>query len=795
MLSKYIHKFKTLVVKQNMSYFNKPILLLTVMEMVENYLIYENKISPTEVLYNHFYQNWLQFIGLNSDYNSNCWDPFCGLTEDGFWHLEYKGNKKESSDLLSEKKNRTERNVKNSVYYATIDEELFLYLQDDNSRKTLQDVIIQKYIKSHSFLLAESDAIIVETNKPNDTILETSSTENSIVEVKSSPILNLYSKDFTNLHISQKYGGAPHKPVLLLALLTMLDDNVLQCNEIYLNDITKEYFRRTWDSFVGIHNFFQPTCWMPFLFLKHEDFWHFEFLTSEEIFESLFEDKTNRKESLLKEHVRFAYLDSKLYDLLNDPHKREVLRKAITEKYFNCDRSTTQLSLNEEIHIEKDTEESPDQYKKHVENCDDIYIQYNLVYFKQLNVKKKRGILRTIAPSPVELYKLVHCDSSKIDTFHYKEKELLADLLKQIRMALDDYPTEVVALKQAISKAKNAPSTPVSQSVSSAQTSLELVRQIIANKEEKLRKAEEEKLLRKVHQKAQKETPAPLERKVASQYVPNERESVTTPTSETFTTTDRPSPPFVTHKCITSDLNSRQKAVLKAMRRFREPAYPTDIFRMVSWSEWGNSSLNADSVDSVLKTLREVQYIKWGKYILKEYLPEDVKENHGDAHSNSITSVIVEKEEPKEYPSLYAGEVEKINSAINEIKPFLVSHEIYKPSLYGSKWSREDDDIVKTHYSIGSSIPTIAKILDRTIPSVIARLDRVCGKDWTMPGIERGEDGYFLFTEETIEIILHSWDCLKPVVIESMRNNHLIPLIGCHCTISLLSSLCRIKYE
>lgn len=61
----------------------------------------------------------------------------------------------------------------------------------------------------------------------------------------------------------------------------------------------------------------------------------------------------------------------------------------------------------------------------------------------------------------------------------------------------------------------------------------------------------------------------------------------------------------------------RMEAVLQAMTHFRAPATPRDIARTVSRSAWGRGAVNEDTVDSILKLLPEVEYIKWGKYILK----------------------------------------------------------------------------------------------------------------------------------------------------------------------------------
>lgn len=48
-----------------------------------------------------------------------------------------------------------------------------------------------------------------------------------------------------------------------------------------------------------------------------------------------------------------------------------------------------------------------------------------------------------------------------------------------------------------------------------------------------------------------------------------------------------------------------------------EPATPRDIARTISRSAWGYDVVHEDTVDSYLKRLPEVEYVQWGKYLLK----------------------------------------------------------------------------------------------------------------------------------------------------------------------------------
>lgn len=73
-----------------------------------------------------------------------------------------------------------------------------------------------------------------------------------------------------------------------------------------------------------------------------------------------------------------------------------------------------------------------------------------------------------------------------------------------------------------------------------------------------------------------------------------------------------------TYKDVASNDRDKKRleAVLRAMEHFDVPATPRDVARTVSRSAWGGSVLE-DSVDTILKRLPEVEYVPWGKYILK----------------------------------------------------------------------------------------------------------------------------------------------------------------------------------
>ena len=117
--------------------------------------------------------------------------------------------------------------------------------------------------------------------------------------------------------------------------------------------------------------------------------------------------------------------------------------------------------------------------------------------------------------------------------------------------------------------------------------------------------------------------PAPedwIEKKVGTKITPTQLENfnrieyVAKPSEASYKLTGSK-----TYKDVAAGLDDRKKmeAILQAMTHFYTPATPYDIARTISRTAWGGNIVREETVDSFLKLLPEVEYIKWGKYILK----------------------------------------------------------------------------------------------------------------------------------------------------------------------------------
>lgn len=134
------------------------------------------------------------------------------------------------------------------------------------------------------------------------------------------------------------YGKAPHKPILLLALIDSFEEGEVFENWIEITDDLVQHFLDNWDALVKTSHV--PTFALPFFHLKNEkgQFWKLITYPGREI--PTTKSKSIKSYRALTETVCAATLSDELYIALSDPTKREELKVAIREKYFGVSKQT-----------------------------------------------------------------------------------------------------------------------------------------------------------------------------------------------------------------------------------------------------------------------------------------------------------------------------------------------------------------------------------------------------------------------------------------------------------------------
>ncbi|MBD2362189.1 HNH endonuclease [Anabaena minutissima FACHB-250] len=115
---------------------HKPILILSVIDLIVQGLIKHNKISVSLELIQTFDKYWFT-IGSHS-YKGGLHYPFFHLKNEEFWHLGFKAD-------LNGKRPKTINKLNEAVEYAYLDDELFLLLQDDLARQELIYALVTSF--------------------------------------------------------------------------------------------------------------------------------------------------------------------------------------------------------------------------------------------------------------------------------------------------------------------------------------------------------------------------------------------------------------------------------------------------------------------------------------------------------------------------------------------------------------------------------------------------------------------------------------------------------------------------
>ena len=120
---------------------HKPILLLSVIELIRKEFIEENKIYLSDELITTFLKYW-NYLGSDS-HNPDISKPFFHMRSGKFWHLW--ANPGYEKAIASKVKLKTFAEVKQAIKYAHLDENLFEFLQEPMSRASLLVVLVSRW--------------------------------------------------------------------------------------------------------------------------------------------------------------------------------------------------------------------------------------------------------------------------------------------------------------------------------------------------------------------------------------------------------------------------------------------------------------------------------------------------------------------------------------------------------------------------------------------------------------------------------------------------------------------------
>ena len=143
-----------------------------------------------------------------------------------------------------------------------------------------------------------------------------------------------YERCFDQLHCAKHpiLGEAPHKPILLLALMQMVETGTLKSKQIGLTPLLQQTFEHVWYQYVRTQH--KMNLAQPFYHMQYEPFWNIQRKTTSN---DDFYNK-NKMKSLysLQQQVDDATIDDELWACWQDKNSRENLAAfLIMMRYFN----------------------------------------------------------------------------------------------------------------------------------------------------------------------------------------------------------------------------------------------------------------------------------------------------------------------------------------------------------------------------------------------------------------------------------------------------------------------------
>lgn len=143
--------------------------------------------------------------------------------------------------------------------------------------------------------------------------------------------INYYIACFKKLRRAPAFGGAPHKPILLLSVIDCYNADYINSERIYITAELMAYFKSNWQTYVTTNHTMNFT--LPFYHMSREPFWSLVVRRCYEI--ELTSKKSIKSFKALYTATDFAEIDEELMILLMNNESREKLKISLIQQYFS----------------------------------------------------------------------------------------------------------------------------------------------------------------------------------------------------------------------------------------------------------------------------------------------------------------------------------------------------------------------------------------------------------------------------------------------------------------------------
>ena len=171
--------------------------------------------------------------------------------------------------------------------------------------------------------------------------------------------LSHYINAFSSLHTAKVKGHkAPHKAVLLLSVIDMVEERSVASPHIRLTDELVKRFHEVWHRYLGNSAVFTPDIAKPFFHMQHEPFWRLVEKSRSRpmmVAEDGASDMNGVKKELpkgrysvsaMRDAFAYAEIDGALFRLLQNADARAMLRVILINTYLTNQPTKTMPNLN-----------------------------------------------------------------------------------------------------------------------------------------------------------------------------------------------------------------------------------------------------------------------------------------------------------------------------------------------------------------------------------------------------------------------------------------------------------------
>ncbi len=146
-----------------------------------------------------------------------------------------------------------------------------------------------------------------------------------------------YVEAISHLHVKVTWGQrAPHKAILLLSVIDLIETGVISSNRIYYTQQLDSQFHHNWTRYIAYLDGHSARSATPFFHMSHEPFWTLKLkddctLTEKDMAAA----KIYMRPDKMNQAIDYALIDSDLFILLNDSVVRAKLRVQLISLYCN----------------------------------------------------------------------------------------------------------------------------------------------------------------------------------------------------------------------------------------------------------------------------------------------------------------------------------------------------------------------------------------------------------------------------------------------------------------------------